>query len=530
MFFQILRILSLTFVVFVSVFAIACPRTLFTQEPTPNQVKSTPTTSETKILLPSISGGNPAAGTQIAADGQIYGLLGQLQNAVDQPFSTYLVTADQVVFGLVGASPDTEQQIVSIRDAGEKAFAKVWGIYKPGANAATVPTIVVSDIIAAQGDDTTPPEIQGQTSPVVTVKFDLVNIRTGPGNRFPPSGQVTLGQVCDIVARNDLATWLLIDCLGGETGWIDRRLADIQGDELTAPVVAGPSEGRTGSAPTPTPIPPGPTPTPGVQAPPTEYWQTTFYNNTSLSEPPALEAAAGDINFDWRTSSPNPAVSATNYSARFRRMIDFGAGYYRFLAEADDGVRVYIDNNLLIDGWLSASGRTFAVGRYLTGAHIVSVEYYQLFGISRIRFWSEYLGNSPEWRASYYGGVDLLGVPVFEQPEASAPSRPIDYDWGASSPAPGQLSGDFWSGRWIGKFRFETGNYVFNSISDDGVRVYLNDTLVIDEWKDGQRTSNVRFVGVGADNHTVRVEFYERTGNAKLQVWWYREEGSQIAP
>ncbi len=119
---------------------------------------------------------------------------------------------------------------------------------------------------------------------------------------------------------------------------------------------------------------------------------------------------------------------------------------------------------------------------------------------------------------------------MFEQGEAAISGRPLDYNWGTSSPVPSLLASDFWSGRWVGQFQFDSGNYIFYVTSDDGVRLYLNDTLVIDRWSDGYAQTSKQFIGVGADRHTVRVEFYDRTGNATLQVWWYRETGQQIAP
>ena len=37
----------------------------------------------------------------------------------------------------------------------------------------------------------------------------------------------------------------------------------------------------------------------------------------------------------------------------------------------------------------------------------------------------------------------------------------------------------------MGRFDFSGGNYLFRARADDGVRVYLNDTLVINGWTDG---------------------------------------------
>jgi hypothetical protein len=46
---------------------------------------------------------------------------------------------------------------------------------------------------------------------------------------------------------------------------------------------------------------------------------------------------------------------------------------------------------------------------------------------------------------------------------------------------------------------------------------------VIDGWRDGYIDLTNRFYAVGAGIHTVRVEYYERTGNAQLRVWWFED-------
>jgi hypothetical protein len=73
----------------------------------------------------------------------------------------------------------------------------------------------------------------------------------------------------------------------------------------------------------------------------------------------------------------------------------------------------------------------------------------------------------------------------------------------------------------VGEFPFEAGNYVFRVNADDGVRLYINGLLVIDQWRDGYKEVNNRFYGIGSGTHTVRVEYYQRTGNAQIRVWWY---------
>jgi len=62
------------------------------------------------------------------------------------------------------------------------------------------------------------------------------------------------------------------------------------------------------------------------------------------------------------------------------------------------------------------------------------------------------------------------------------------------------------------------------------VRLYLDDTLVLDKWVDGYGEVRNRFVGVGGGDHRVRVEYYQRAGNARIRVWWIREAQEGVIP
>jgi hypothetical protein len=130
----------------------------------------------------------------------------------------------------------------------------------------------------------------------------------------------------------------------------------------------------------------------------------------------------------------------------------------------------------------------------------------------------------PLWNASYYRGAELAGEPVLRQQEPRG-QNPLEYNWGDRSPLPDQLGVDFWSARWTGDFQFDDGNYVFRVNSDDGVRVWLDGLLVIDGWRDGYKELSNRFIGIGQGAHALRVEYYERSGLASIELWWYKESG-----
>lgn len=61
-----------------------------------------------------------------------------------------------------------------------------------------------------------------------------------------------------------------------------------------------------------------------------------------------------------------------------------------------------------------------------------------------------------------------------------------------------------------------SGNFTLRTISDDGVRVYIDDKLVIDRWD--VHESVVDETPLSRGRHRLRVEYFERTGWAELRV------------
>ena len=93
----------------------------------------------------------------------------------------------------------------------------------------------------------------------------------------------------------------------------------------------------------------------------------------------------GEIDFRWGTGAPALGVPTDNFSARWSRTIDFDEGTYRFFVLADDGVRVFVDGNRIIDGWRNQSGdELYETTLELSGSHRVTVEYYEATGGARV--------------------------------------------------------------------------------------------------------------------------------------------------
>jgi single-stranded DNA-binding protein len=115
-----------------------------------------------------------------------------------------------------------------------------------------------------------------------------------------------------------------------------------------------------------------------------------------------------------------------------------------------------------------------------------------------------------QYKASYFANQTLSGTPVTERCESA-----IDYDWGSGSPSGSGVGPDNFSVRWAGTHSFATtGTYTFTATADDGVQVYLDGTLVIDQWKDQSATTYTASRTVTAGNHELKVEYYENGGDA----------------
>jgi hypothetical protein len=98
----------------------------------------------------------------------------------------------------------------------------------------------------------------------------------------------------------------------------------------------------------------------------------------------------------------------------------------------------------------------------------------------------------------------------------------IDFEWGSEPPAPG-VPTDRFAVRWTGTLRpTATGSHAFEFYADDGVRLWFDDELVIDEWHDNSGGVPYTFQRtLAADGrHAIRIEYYENGGSAKARFLW----------
>lgn len=120
------------------------------------------------------------------------------------------------------------------------------------------------------------------------------------------------------------------------------------------------------------------------------------------------------------------------------------------------------------------------------------------------------------WLGSYYGNPSLTGAPVFTRNDPV-----IDFHWGDGSPG-SDIPNDGFSASWVRAEYFQAGNYRFFATVDDGIRIYVDNQLVLDAWRVQPPTSYFGDVYMSAGYHTLRVEYYEESGNAEIAVTWVK--------
>ncbi|HEV2765757.1 MAG TPA: glycoside hydrolase family 3 N-terminal domain-containing protein, partial [Pyrinomonadaceae bacterium] len=124
--------------------------------------------------------------------------------------------------------------------------------------------------------------------------------------------------------------------------------------------------------------------------------------------------------------------------------------------------------------------------------------------------------GSPGLRAEYFANKDLQGQPAVTRTDAQ-----LNFDWFTDPPVPG-LPIDNFSARWTGRIKAPaSGTYQLGARADDAVRVYVDDKLFVDSWRDGSLRTTVKpFEMEAGRSYKLRVEFYDRYADATAKLVW----------
>jgi hypothetical protein len=271
-----------------------------------------------------------------------------------------------------------------------------------------------------------------------------------------------------------------------------------------------------------------------------------YYAGSEPGGTPILAAPIEQLDLAWQATPPINGVQAP-FAARW-------VGYlrpryseeYRLITTSDDGVRLWVDGQQLINNWSihaateDSAAITLEAGRF----YPLVIEFFDRGINGQIKLeWesrsqvrqvvpqealfaerivtAEAPISGPGLRASYYGNRDLSGMPV-----ATSIDGPINGSWGAGGgPIPGLVAP--LSIRWEGFLLAPTGGeYTLITTGDDGVRLWVDGRVLIDSWQVRYATEDRATVRLQANQPTpIRIDYFDRGFDGVIKLEWQRAGG-----
>ena len=272
-----------------------------------------------------------------------------------------------------------------------------------------------------------------------------------------------------------------------------------------------------------------------------EYF-TNSNSSSGFDAMPAVVRLDEKINFNWGSGSPAAAVSNDVFKARWTgKLRPLTNDTYTFYVTASDGVRLYINNQLLIDNWtdkaITATSAQITLQKNID--YDIRLEYYNntaaascilqwsAAGICKKNIPSSQLfaatatcsSNGTGLKAEYFSNnLPQDNFPIVATATATVPQ--VNFDWGGGSPA--NISNDNFKARFTGYIQtLDAGAYTFYVTADDGIRLWINGQLVIDKWVDQGATEYSATVNFeGCKKYAVKIEYYENGGDAVCKLEW----------
>ncbi|HEX8342697.1 MAG TPA: PQQ-dependent sugar dehydrogenase [Tepidisphaeraceae bacterium] len=157
---------------------------------------------------------------------------------------------------------------------------------------------------------------------------------------------------------------------------------------------------------------------------------------------------------------------------------------------------------------VNPTGQSYRYVRYVhpaSNSNIAEIELYAGDGLS----------------ATYFDNKDLSG------PSVTRIDPSVNFNFGDGSPDPA-IGADTFSARWSGKIQSAgAGTYTFRVTSDDGIRVWVGNSLVIDRFIDQSPSTHSGTITLAASTlYDIKIEYYENTGGAVAQLEWQKPAGA----
>ncbi|TAH25903.1 MAG: beta-glucosidase [Cytophagales bacterium] len=119
-------------------------------------------------------------------------------------------------------------------------------------------------------------------------------------------------------------------------------------------------------------------------------------------------------------------------------------------------------------------------------------------------------------KAEYFNNMNLEGKPVLERIDPK-----VDFVYNDGSPDP-KINNDGFSARWTGVLVSPVPRkYVIYTLADDGVRLYINDKLVFENWDvHGTEKDSVEIFLDQNKLHKIKLEYFDGQMGANVKLGW----------
>ncbi|QKQ75896.1 PA14 domain-containing protein [Nostoc sp. TCL240-02] len=264
-----------------------------------------------------------------------------------------------------------------------------------------------------------------------------------------------------------------------------------------------------------------------------EYYDNIDFTNLKQTRTDAT------VNFDWGLGSPDSSIAPDTFSARWTGQVQ--AKYsetYNFYTTSDDGVRLWVNGQQIINQFVNQSATEFSGSIALVAGqkYDIKLEYFEntVNAVSKLS-WSSAsqtkeiipqsqlyrqsdvpaIGNGNGLKAEYYDNIDFTNL------KQTRTDATVNFDWGLGSPD-SSIAPDTFSARWTGQVQAKySETYNFYTTSDDGVRLWVNGKQIINQFVNQSATEFSGSIAlVAGQKYDIKLEYFENTVNAVSKLSW----------
>ena len=279
----------------------------------------------------------------------------------------------------------------------------------------------------------------------------------------------------------------------------------------------------------------------GVKSAGSQGLLAAYFRRTDLDSSSAVTRLDPQLDFNWGNNAPVAEVPAESFSARWSGQVTAQfTESHTFHVEAGGGVRVWLDGQRILDQWRDQPGEFYSTVVPLTAGqkYGLRIEHFSTSKEAKMRLlWSSasqrkavipaaaLSPSQPPRSAGAKPVHGLLGA-YFSRADCSSEvlkrvDAQVNFDWADKPAAMGVPTEDF-SVRWTGQLQAQhTENHTFHVETDDGVRVWVGDKQVIDEWRQQATTVVSLPVPLTAGQfYPLTIEYFSAKPPALVKLKW----------